>query len=138
MRKKIVRVVSLVLVAAALLTNIVFAAESRESKYIATYMGETVDMGGGQIKVNFEITGMGTMSTIGVTKIDLYSLSGGKVATFEYTDEGYEYLMGSNTFYYFDYVTYDGVPGERYFAIIKYYAGNATGGDTATYTTALT
>lgn len=137
MKKKALRVVSLVLVAAALLTNTVFAAESRESKYISNYYGETVQLGDGLIKVTFDITGTGTMPTIGATKIDIYSLSEGKVATFEYTDEGYEYLMGSNTFYYFNFVTYQGVPGEKYFAIIKYYVGNATGGDTATYTTAL-
>ena len=136
MRKKTLRIVSLVLVAAALLTNMVFAAESRESKYINSYMAMVVDAGNGLVKVNFEVTGTRRLPTLGAMKIDIYSLSEGKVKTFEYTDEEYtDIMMGTDKFLYGNSVYYQGKSGEKYSAIVRFYAADDNGSDTATYST---
>lgn len=136
MRKKTLKIVSLILIIAALLTNMAFAADTRASEYIGAYHATVTPMGNGELKISFDITAMGYMDSIGATKVDVYSLATGKVATFEYTDEGYEYMMGSDAVFYAKSVTYQGNVGEKYFAIVKFYAGDTTGGDTATYTTA--
>ena len=137
MRKKTLRIVSLVLVAAALLTNMVFAAESRESKYITSYMAMVVDAGNGMVKVNFNVTGTRTLPTLGAMKIDIYSFSEGKIFTFDYTDPEYEdIMMGTNTFLYGNSVYYQGKVGEKYAALVKFYAADDKGSDTATYSTA--
>lgn len=136
MRKKTLRIVSLVLVAAALLTNMVFAAESRESKYISNYLAMVVDAGNGMVKVNFSITGTGTKPMLGAMKIDIYSLSEGKVKTFEYTDPEYtDIMMGTDKFLYGNSVYYQGKVGEKYAANVRFYAADDKGSDTATYET---
>lgn len=136
MRKKTLRIVSLVLVAAALLTNMVFAAESRESKYINAYMAMIVDAGNGMVKVNFDITGTRKLPSLGAMKIDIYSLSEGKVKTFEYTDPDYEdIMMGTDTFFYGNSVYYQGKSGEKYAALVTFYAADDKGSDIAAYST---
>ena len=136
MRKKTLRIVSLVLVAAALFTNMVFAAESRESKYISNYMAMVVDAGNGMVKVNFSITGTRTLPKLGAMKIDIYSLSEGKIFTFDYTDPAYtDDMMGTDTFFFGNSVYYQGKVGEKYSTVVRFYAADDKGSDTASYST---
>ena len=136
MRKKTLRIVSLVLVAAALLTNMVFAAESRESKYISNYTAMVVDAGNGLVKVNFSISGTRKLPQLGAMKIDIYSISEGKVFTFDYTNPEYtDDMMGTDTFFFGNSLYYQGKVGEKYAAIVRFYAADDKGSDTATYET---
>ena len=136
MRKKTLRIVSLVLVAAALLTNMVFAAESRESKYISNYFAMVADAGNGLVKVNFDITGTRRLPKLGAMKIDIYSISEGKVFTFDYTDPDYtDDMMGTDTFAYANSIYYQGKVGEKYAALVTFYAADDKGSDIAAYST---
>ena len=81
----------------------------------------------------------GDMKQVGASKIVLYESSDGelfsRVDTFKYED--YPAMMGSGWDHYAVVLTYDGTPGYAYYAIVYCYAGNSTGHDEKTYTTAV-
>lgn len=75
------------------------------------------------------------MKTIGIKTVKIYSSSGTNVATYSYTTKGYEYLMGSNTGRKTASVSYTGVSGRSYYAVVTFYASDGSGSDSRTHTT---
>lgn len=134
MIKKVFRALAFILIIACFFSTFSFAAEPRASSYIISKSASITAQGGGTIKITFTITATGTMTKLGAQTIDLYD-SDGYVCTFRYTNSNYSNMMGYNDFYHNSYVTYNGVSGETYYAIVSFYAGNSSGGDTRTYTT---
>jgi hypothetical protein len=111
----------------------VFAAEIKSSRYISDCYAKVTPTGSGNLKISFQITGTGYMTDIGATKIELKTSGGTTVKTFRYTDPDYSNMMGENDVYYSSYITYSGVPGKSYYAIVTFYAGNDSGNDSTSY-----
>ena len=75
------------------------------------------------------------MKTLGIKSVKIYSSNGTNVATYSYTADGYEYLMGSDTGRKTASVTYTGTSGKSYYAVVVFYASDGSGGDSRSYTT---
>ena len=88
-----------------------------------------------EVTVDCTIVGTDEMKTIGIKTVKIYSSSGTNVATYSYTTKGYEYLMGSNTGRKTASVSYTGVSGRSYYAVVTFYASDGSGSDSRTHTT---
>ena len=82
--------------------------------------------------VNKIVTGTGSMEQIGSTTITIYE-NGSLVKTYQHTTTSS--MMGKNKIFHSGSVTYSGVAGNSYYAIVTFYAGKQGGGDNRTMTT---
>lgn len=137
MKKNITRTISLMLMLTLCVSTMIIPAAARSSLYIDSRYASATSIGGGKITVAFDITATAKMTTIGATKIEVKNSSGKTLRTYNSTDTGYEYMMGSNRIVHSNSVTYQGVSGNSYYAVVYFKAGNSSGSDTATYTTLL-
>lgn len=135
MKKTIIRTISLTLIFALCLAFVAGAAEARASYYIKRTSAAATASGNGKITVIHSITGTGIMTEIGATKIEIKNASGSTLKTYKCTDPGYESMMGSNTGNHNGSVTYSGISGATYYAVVYFKAANSTGGDTNIITT---
>lgn len=110
------------------------AAEARASAYLSGYGASIVTSSNGKINIEFRVVGTGTMTQIGASTVYIYK-NGTRIATRSYTAEGNEYMMGHNTYIHSGSVPYYGVAGQKYYAVVTFYAKNSKGSDTRTYTT---
>lgn len=134
MTSKKTRILALIFAFVCIFSTVSFAAEPRASSYIISRSAYISAQGGGDIKIIFTITATGDMTMLGAQTIDLYN-SDGYVCTFRYTNSNYSHMMGYNDYYYSNSVSYDGVSGETYYAVVSFYAGNSSGSDAKLYTT---
>ena len=131
--KIVLKSVSICLIIIAMISTTAFAAapdtpaEPQSNSYIWTTTVGIVPLGSGKIEVDFSVTAMGKMTDVGATRVTIYNESGKSVAIYRYTDPGYGYMMGHNRFTQTASVTYQGVSGQRYYAIVSFYAGNLNG-----------
>ena len=115
---------------------IVPIASARASYYISAYSAGITAGSNGNITVSFSITGTGTMTEIGSTRIEIHE-NGRHVGTFVHTST--PTMMGSNKALHGSTVTYKGVAGRSYYAIVTYKSANSTGWDNrALQTTTIT
>lgn len=135
MYKKSVRIITLVLIVALLLSTAALATENRASEYISSKIAYITSTGGGSINIYFDVIATGRMSTLGASVIKVYKSNGDMVKTFRSVFEGCEHMVASNVITYANYVTYDGVPGQSYYAVVTFYAADSTGSDSIPYTT---
>ena len=135
MKKTVLRTLSLLLVLSFCLSAMAFAGARRTSDYIESCYAYSSKVGGGSVKITFDITGTGTMTSIGATKIEIKNSSGTTVKTYKNTDPGFSYMLASNRTSYASSVTYPGLAGSSYYAVVYFKAGNSSGSDTDTYTT---
>ena len=144
--KKILKVFSICLIIIAMINTTAFAAAPSDSaapqanSYIFKTTVGIAPLGNGKIEVDFSVTAMGQMPDVGATRVTIYKEGGTIVATYIYTDPGYGYMMGHNRFTQTASVFYQGVSGQRYYAIVTFYAGdlNGSGGGHATISTIIT
>lgn len=139
MRKKTYRFISLVFIIALLLSFSSFAVYNPPdapdaSAYISSYSVRIINGGNGVLKVDFDVTGTGTMSKIGATSIKIYRSNGNYVTTIWNTDSGRSGMLGSNTSYHSDTENYTVTPGSYYVKVVVY-AKNSSGYDAITVTT---
>ena len=137
--KKTLKSFSICLLIIAMISTTTFAAAPNEpadpqaNSYILETTVGIAALGNGKIEVDFSVTGTGKpMHDIGATRVTIYNESGKSVAIYRYTDSGYAYMIGHNKFSHTAGVTYQGVSGQRYYAIVSFYAGQmgvAGGGD---------
>ena len=104
------------------------------SYYIAAYSANVLNGGNGKIKVSFDITGTGTMSSIGASAIAIYKSNGTYVTTIYYFSSGRSGMMGSNKMYHSDTESIY-VGAGSYYAVVTFYAGNSSGSDARNYQT---
>lgn len=112
-----------------------FASARRASNFIFSCNAYSSSTGNGGVKISFDITGTGTMTSIGVTQIDIKNSAGTIVKTFKNTQSGYGYMIVSNTMYHESSITYSGTAGSSYYAVVYFKAANSSGSDTSTVTT---
>lgn len=139
MYHKTSRFIALILVFSALLSIGAITAyippdSPDASAYISSYSVSIINGGSGKLKVDFHVTGTGTMTKIGATCIKIYTCSGSHVATIWYTDSGRSAMLGSNKIYHSDVETYTVTPGS-YYVVVTVYAKNSSGFDAIAVTT---
>lgn len=138
MKRHTLRVLAIIIVFALCISALPIVAEARASDYIFARHASAVKDSTGKVTVSFDITAMDRMTEIGATKVEIKNTHNTTVKTFNYTDKGNEHMMGSNRTFYASSVTYQGLSGSAYYAVVYFKAGNSSGSDTRTYTTALT
>ena len=131
--KKILKSCSICLVIIAMISTTAFAAaptdpvDPQSNSYILITTVGIVPLGSGKIEVDFSLTAMGKMTDLGATRVTIYDESGKSVKIYRYTDPGYDYMIGHNKATHTATVTYQGVSGQSYYAIVTFYAGNLNG-----------
>ena len=119
-----------------ILTTFVAASET-SSAYLDGYRAGLTAKSGGKIAITVDVSGVGSMTEIGASKIYLYESTDGslfsRIETFESDD--YPKMLGAGTWYYDTPITYDGTAGNYYYAIVYCYAANSSGSDTGGYET---
>lgn len=130
MKSKIFRTVTIITLVLCIFSSVALA---RSSSYIESSSGYAYKSGTNEFNVNFSITGTGVMTSIGATKIEIKTSNGLLIKTFYSNVESN--MMGSNKVYHSVTVTYRGVTGKSYYAVIYFKAANSSGYDTTTYTT---
>lgn len=85
------------------------------------------------LEVSFTVYGKGILNDLGAHTIIIQRSRNGSswtnVKTFYYTDAGYAHMMGHQTHIHQSYVTYTGVSGYYYRALVKVWGGDGTSGD---------
>lgn len=104
------------------------------SYYISSYSAKVLNAGNGNLKVSFDITGTGTMTSLGASAISIYRSTGSYVTTIYYFSLGRGGMMGSNSVYHSDVETIH-VGAGSYYAVVTFYAGNSGGSDAQNYQT---
>ena len=137
MSKRILRSISVILVIVFLVSAPVqaLAAEARASAWFTGYSASIEASGNGIITIKFRVVGTGTMTKLGASTIDIYKSNGTFVKTISYTASGNGYMMGYNTAYHSGSVPYSGVAGQKYYAVVTFYARDSSGSDYRSYTT---
>lgn len=131
--KKIFKSFSICIVIIAMFSTTAFAAAPNDAatpqanSYIAKTTVGIVALGSGKIEVDFSVTATRRMTDVGAMFVDIYNASGKCVKTYTYTDSGYSYMMDHNSAKHTASVTYQGVSGQRYYAIVSFYAGDLNG-----------
>ena len=125
--KKLITRFFVYLIVIMLFANIAIPiASARASHYIHSYSSNISAGTNGNVTVSFSITGTGRMTSIGSTRIEIRE-NGTLVATYIHTTT--DGMMGSNAVIHSGTVTYKGVAGRSYSAIVSFRAGNNTGWD---------
>lgn len=137
MLKKIFRTVVVMAVVIAILCAPVAAAE-RASLYIVRTSVSISRSLNNKITIGFSITGTNTMDKIGASSIAIYKADGTHVTTYSYTNSGYSNMMAYNEIIHASSVTYQGIAGTSYYAVVDFLAMKDGGGDTHTMTTSIT
>ncbi len=140
MSKRILKLISVILVIVFLTGAPVyaFAAEARASAWFSGYGASVVASGNGKINIEFTVVGTGTMTMLGASTIYIYKSDGTFIKTISHTADGNDYMMGHNTAYHSGSVPYSGVAGQKYYAVVNFFAKNSSGSDTRSYTTSIT
>ena len=104
------------------------SAAPQANSYIWKTTVGIIALGGGKIEVDFSVTAAGKpMPDIGATHVQIYTENGKCVKTYTYTNSGYGYMIGHNKFSHTAGVTYQGVSGQRYYAVVTFFAGTLGG-----------
>lgn len=115
------------------------AVMSRSSLYLSGYRAWLTPESGGVIDVTIDVQAVDDMDDVGAISVRMMvSDDGGTTWSSDgtYTSGLFPELLVQNDYWYYDTpISHDGVPGYKYYAIIKMYAGDSTGSDTKTYVT---
>lgn len=102
-------------------------ATVQSNKYISQYGSQIVARGNGVVHVDFHTVGTGVLDVVGAEYIRIYE-NGYLVKTFSYINPLYSSSMvGTNTWFFFGGVDYQGTAGKTYYAQIVHY-GEKSGG----------
>lgn len=130
--KRLIRLVSLVLVFSILLAIPAYAADNRASaffSYTSAYLSKANDT---TFHVSYHVTGTGGMDEIGVSCLKIQESSNNSTWT---TVATYYNLIDTNTSMHAGHVTYTGTANKYYRAYVEFYAKNDTGIGCKPYTT---
>lgn len=107
---------------------------STQASYYITSYSAGITGGSGSVTVDFDITGTGWMTSIGASRIDIYTAAGTVVKSFYATST--DGMLSTNRSVHFGTVTYNGAKsGTKYYAVVTFKASNSSGGDSRTFTT---
>ena len=111
--------------------------DTESSAYLESYMA-AVTVNGNKVYVSIDVNAVVYASEVGAKTIYLYESTNGtsftRVAI--YNSSSYPNMLCSGWSYCDTPVEYNGVAGRYYYAAVKCYAGDSTGGDSRWYDTA--
>ena len=111
--------------------------DTESSAYLSSYMA-SVSVTGNKVRVSVFVDAVVYASEVGAKTIYIYESTNGtdftRVAI--YNSSSYPDMLGSGWSYYDTPIEYTGVAGRYYYAAVKCYAGDSTGGDYRWYDTA--
>ena len=112
--------------------------DTESSAYLSSYMAE-VSVTGNKVRVSVFVDARIYASEVGAKTIYLYESTNGtdftRVAI--YNSSSYPGMLCSGWSYGDTPVEYTGVAGRYYYAVVKCYAGDSTGGDSRWYETSI-
>ncbi len=137
---KRIRISAIITVVVLLLTSTSFVAHAAiEASEYLQYYNAYFTKTGNTIKTHFQVQGTETMDKVGVTEIYLYERANrydnwSLVMTYLSTDSNYTTtMMGTNTGFKVDKVTYNGTSSYEYKAYITVYAEKDGGSDSRSF-----
>lgn len=108
----------------------------RASYYLSSYAASCTKSGN-TVSVNYNVTATGIMDYVGAIAVYIYESSNGSnfscVRTLYSANE--PYMIKQNSGFHATSVTYNGISGRYYYAVVSFYAEKAGGSDTRSYTT---
>lgn len=130
--KRFIRLISLTLALVMAMAFPAYAAEKAETRASVYFTRTSVylyKLTANSIEIWFEAAGTGIMDEIGAYKVEVQqSTDSANWTTVKvYTKDRYTYMTDFNTGIHIDYVTYVGVRGYYYRAIITLYARDSSG-----------
>lgn len=133
--KRLLRGLILIFACVFLFSTTTFASDAilpQSSSYIMGTSADIITGSNGKLTISFSISSYWKMSEIGATSVELYENTGHStrcVATYNYTDPKYSYIMGKGEGIHAEEVTYDGTVGYKYYAKAYLKACDQFGGD---------
>ena len=136
---RIKRLSTVFLVSVLLILQCSAMALARSSDYLDAYGVYLTPVSGGKIVFTADVNALRAMTKVGVTILYIYESKNGLEFLFKkcYRYEDYPIMMGAGYYHYEDIITYEGTPGYKYYAIAYCYAGDSTGYDEKTSTSAM-
>lgn len=129
--KKIIRVISTILIVVLFSSLTTYAEESNtySSIFFASYDSEIYNVSNRTIEIWFDVVGNGAMDEIGVSSIEVERSSNNRDWTVVKTflPENYPQMICEDTGIAYDYVSYTGSYGYYYRAFVTFYAKNSRG-----------
>ena len=136
-KRKLIRVLAMLLVAALLLPMGVSAStvetiQPRSSLYLDSYNAYVYPAGNGKIQVYFSVFGTRYMDTLGSLRIEIYESTDNSNWIWKrtFTNERNPELIGYDDYFHSGHVDYQGVAGRYYRAYVCIWAGKDGDGDT--------
>ncbi len=126
---KKVRIVSIVLLAAMILSLPAFAFANRASDQLESY-GITISTSPGYIYIDVSVYGTDIMNKIGVESIEVYSKDGSRWDTEIDWDEDDEYMSSYNTYAYVHTFSIPTIKNVEYLVNVTIFAEDDYGRDT--------
>ena len=133
MKKKLMRCAALTL--ALLMLQVSVFATAKASEVIRRTTTSVAAVGNGEVEFYFYVNGTKVLEEIGVSRVDIFSESEGLLATYRYFEEGHEDMMGYDVAAYGSTISYEGEPGETYYAKLNFYAYDGSIADIVTVVT---
>lgn len=139
MKKCFKTLVMLIMVVSVLCTTV--SAMQYTNEYISAGGAYIHKWGDGDISVEYTVFGTGIMDTLGAHRVTVYRATGGSrdvtkddlVAT--YWHENTPGMMTTDDYVYSNSIRLQVEPGQRYYAVLIFYASLDGGGDSMPYST---
>lgn len=107
-------------------------ASPRASYYISSTYA-SISNNSGTVTVSFDIIATGRMTSVGATVIRIKDANDTTVKTFYSSSTSG--MMGYNCVSHVGSVTYNGISGKKYYAVVSFKAENSSGSDTDAFVT---
>jgi hypothetical protein len=133
MKKKLLAIIAIIIVMATLASPSAFAGgQLRASNYFNAYSA-SISKSSTTITISFSVTATGTMTTLGVSSIEIYKRNPNSVSWTYVTTLNSSNTSGltrTNHFTYTSSAVYTGETGKEYYAKVTFYAANSGGSET--------
>ena len=135
MKKLMKPIIAIAMVFAMMVSTVAFAAEARASAYIWSKGGGITATGNGNMRISFTVMATGMMDELGAYSVCIFNEDDVEEDCIYYTDPGCSDMMTTDDYSWDGEVYWEGVSGERYYAVITFYAKNSSGDDYRSYIT---
>lgn len=135
--KRIIRIISSLVIVSILLSLVAFAAPMRASDYLSVYGANLTRTTDGNVSIYFRVTAPKKMEHLGVSRISVQRYTDPHWRTeYNYTYPETPELQGENVGRYSATIVYEPqYPSSEYRAVLTFYGADSTGSDTGVYTT---
>jgi hypothetical protein len=136
MKKLVISVVSAILLISMSAAIPASAGVLRASLYLDDYSAWAAATGGGQVRIDFDVTAVSLANSVGATQIVVQRKNGSSWTNVQtFNSSSTSGMLASNTLSHCGCVTYSGASGSEYRAVVTVYAKIGSGSDSKTVTT---